>query len=77
MPKSFFRHTGHHHCRLEAEDNFERMPSEIYYGKKPKAPEEVNFGLCLFFGFNVWSTYGAWSDLSSFTVPLAVLDSTE
>lgn len=72
----FFRQTVHHHCRLEAEDNFERMPGEIYCGKKPKAPEEVNFRLRLLLGFNVWSIYRAWSDLSSFTGQLVVLDST-
>lgn len=73
----FFRQTVHHHCRLEAEDNFERMPGEIYCGKKPKAPEEVSFRLCLLLGFNVWSRYRARSDLSSFTGQLVVLDSTE
>ena len=67
----------HHHSRVEAEDNFERMTSEIYYGKKTKAPEEVNFGLCLFFGFNIGGIYGARSDLSSFSVQCVVLDSTE
>lgn len=73
----FCKQTVHHRCRLEAEDNFERMPSEIYYGKKPKAHEEVNFGLCLFFCFNVRSIYEAWSGLSSFTVQHTVLDSIE
>lgn len=77
MLKLFFRQTVHHHCRLEAEDNFERMPGEIYCGKKPKAPKEVSFRLCLLLGFNVWSRYRAWSDLSSFTGQLVVLDSTE
>lgn len=77
MQKLFCKQMVHHCCRLEAEDSFKRVPSEIYYGKKPKAHEEVNFGLCLFFGFNVWSIYGARSDLSSFTVQHTVLNSTE
>lgn len=39
----------HHQCRLEAEDSFERMPREIYYGKKkPKAPKKLSLGYVSF-----------------------------
>lgn len=42
----------HHQCRLASEDNFERTPSDIYYGeKKPKAPKKLSLGYFSFLVF--------------------------